>query len=66
MGGGASEVLLLYIGGVRKVLLWGRGGGQEKFDGLHPSLFWVLNVCKNCMKFRNANIIYKFNVLETQ
>ena len=30
MGGvEASEVLLPYIGGVRKVLLWGRGGGRK-------------------------------------
>ena len=28
-GGGASEVLLPYIGGVRKVLLWGRGGKKS-------------------------------------
>ena len=27
---GASEVLLPYVGGVRKVLLWGRGGGGKK------------------------------------
>ena len=47
MGGWASEVLLPYIGGVKKVLLWQRGEGQEKFDGLFPSLFWVLNFCKN-------------------
>ena len=41
----------------------GRGWGQEKFDGLYPSLSWVLNICKNCMTFGNRKEFYKFNVI---
>ena len=40
-----------------------RGGGQEKVDGLYPSLFWVLDFCKNCMTFGNCKEFYRFNVL---
>ena len=52
-GGGASEVLLPYIGGSEK-LYSQEEGGLEKFDGLYPSLFWVLNFCKNCITFGNC------------
>ena len=55
--GVASEVLLPYIGGSERLYSGekGRGRGQEKFDGLYPSLFWVLNFCNNCMTFGNRN-----------
>ena len=56
MGKGGKRSSTPLYRGVRKVILRGRRGGQEKFDGLYPSLFWVLNFCKNCMTFGDANI----------
>ena len=54
------------------------GGGAERFYSgeevgkksltvcIDPSLLWVLNFCKNFMKFGNANIFTNLNVLATQ
>ena len=60
MGGwGQAKFYSPIWGRVEKVLLWGRGGGvvREKFGGLYPSLFWILNSFKNCVTFGNANIL---------
>ena len=62
MGGGQAEFTPLYRRSER-LHSGEEGGGEEKFDGLYPSLFWVLNFCKNCMTFGNCKEFYKFNVL---
>ena len=62
--GGKQSLTPLYRGGQKGFTLGKTGGGQEKFDGLYPLLLWVLNFCKNCMTFGNANIFTNLTYLQ--